>query len=259
MAAPVPVAAEAPFSGSDFGHLYEEVLNERGATDASLAYTDSSRTSASASMIAQAKKCVLRSLSYLQACRLEWFPLSEDSATAVSDYSRVLLPTDFGSFGRGGAFVAGVRLQILTPEMYAANVRPTADGGGVSCADVSGTPTHARLVLVPNTEASIVYYRWALEVYPVQAAAWTARVIYNSTAKGITTATDIVRVPVVLQSVMEDLSRAEWRRQVGDAKGAAEFMALVETALANIPEMPGDQTALVAKSAMPAENAGRWS
>lgn len=256
MVAPSIIAAEAPYNGETWLGLVEECLRERGMTNSAYAATDATLTAASASQVAQAKKCVQRALVYLQTCRSEWWSLSEADATAETPFTRVLLPTDFGTLGKGGVFIAGVRLAMLSAEEYAANVRPDSDGGGVLCAEISGPPTHGRLVMVNNTEASVVYYRWALDVFPRQAAAWTAHVLYNATAKAITTDI-VVRVPVALQTILADLIRMEWRKMVGDAKGAATYKTLADVALEDVRETPGDQMVLRAKAGLPTENTQR--
>lgn len=256
MVAPSIIAAEAPWNGQTFFSLVEEVLRERGLTYSAAPDTDATLTAASTAQIAQAKKCVMRALDFLQEQRSQWWSMSEDDTVAASPYTRAILPTDFSTFGRGGAFIGGVRLQMLNPEQYAANVRKTSEGGGILCAEIAGDPTHGRLVMVQNTETSVVYYRYALEVYPVQAAAWTAHILYNASAKNLTTDI-VVRIPVKLQTVLADLCRAEWRKMTGDAKGASEFLALAHAALDDINETPGEQMPMLAQSRLPYENTPR--
>ena len=257
MTAPTIQAAEAPFTGQNFGALAEALLRAHGLTNPAWTSTDSTFTSASTQQVAEAKQCVQEGLSYLQTCRQQWFPMSEDDTTADTPYTRAILPLDFGSFGKGAAYIAGVKLQMLNPEQYAANVRKDSEGGGVTCAEVSGEPTHARLVLVPSTETAIVYYRWALDVFPRQAAAWTAHVVYQASAKAITSDTVVVRVPVVMHPILESLMMSAWRKKKGDAKGAAEFRALAMDALQDIDDTPGDAVVMRATSALPVEHATR--
>lgn len=258
MVQPSIIGAETAYYGRSFFALAEAVLRERGMTDSSYtAGTDATYTSASASQVAQAKECVKDGLVYLQTQRSQWFPLSEEDCVAVSDYTRVNLPLDFSSFGKGGAWINGVRLDILSTEEYAANIRSDADGGGVQCAAVSGPPSHARLVMTVYSDSGTNRYRWALDVFPRQASAWTAHILYMATAKEMTTDV-VVRIPVVMHPILDDLARANWRKRSGDAKGAAAFLKLAEAALEDVSDLPGgDQAQMRAVSAIPSETATR--
>lgn len=257
MTAPSVIAAEAPYYGISWGQMVEDCLRERGMTNPAFSGTDATLTSASTAQVIQAKACVQEALAYLQDCRSQWWSLSEDDTVAETPYTRAYLPLDFHSFGKGGAFIGGVKLKMLSPEQYAANVRPDVDGGGIVCADVSGLPTHGRVVQATYVAGGITYYRQALDVFPRQAAAWTAHLLYMASAKAITVDTIVVRVPVVLHPIAADLTRANWRKKSGDAKGAAAFLQLVKDALEDVNDSPGDQMCLVAKSGLPTETAQR--
>lgn len=260
MAAPSILGAEAPYTGRAFGDLVEACLRERGLTNSAYSGTDATYTAASTAQVNQAKACVQDALVFLQDRRSEWWSLSEASVTAESDYTRVYLPLDFNTFGRGGAFINGKRLLLLSTEQYAANIRPTNEGGGVKCADVSGDPTHARIVQTTYDPGGggAVQYRFALDVFPRQTSAWTALLLYRAGAKAITDDTTIVRVPVRLHQILENLCRAGWRMRAGDAKGAMEFRALAMEDLEDVRDLPGDEVSLIAKSGLPTETAQRY-
>lgn len=259
MPQPSIIGAETAYYGETFGALVEACLRERGLTNPNYASTDATYTSATTAQVAQAQTCVKDALVYLQTQRSAWFPLSEEDCTAVSDYTRVNLPLDFSTFGKGGAWIAGVRLKILSTEEYAANVRKDSDGGGLQCCEVSGEPTHARLVMTVYSDSGTNRYRWALDVFPRQTAAWTAHILYVATAKDITSDTTTIRLPVVMHPIMEDLTRANWRKKSGDAKGAAQFLKLAEAALEDVGDLPGgDQTNMRAVSGLPSETATRY-
>ena len=256
MAAPSIIGVEAPYTGESFGALYESCLNERGLTNSAYALTDATLTSASTRQVAMAKKCVKDAIVFMQDCRERWWPLSEATLTAVSDYSRVILPTDFNA--EIGVYYAGKRLIVLNTEQYAANIRPDTDGGGLLQAQIIGEPTHARFVMSTYDDTGTTRYQYALEVYPIQTAAWSVRLIYRSTAKALSADGDVVRLPVRLHPLVQMYTSYAWRLLVGDAKGAAEFFKHFSDRLEEVREAPTDEAVMRAVAGIPNDNTRRY-
>lgn len=256
MAAPSIIGVEAPYTGESFGALVEACLNERGMTNSAYASTDATLTAASTRQVAMAKKCVKDAVVFMQDCRERWWPLSEATLTAESDYTRVILPTDFTA--AVGVYYAGKRLIILNTEQFAANIRPTVDGGGLTLAEITGEPTHARFVMSTYSDSGTTRYQYALEVYPVQAAAWAVRLIYRSTAKALSADADVVRLPVRLHPLVQMYTSYAWRLLVGDAKGAAQFWEHFSARLEEVREAPTDEAAMRATAGIPNSTAEQY-
>lgn len=236
MTAPASIGTQTPYAGYTFGDLYESLLSSFSLTNSAFSGTDASMTPASAVEIACAKRYVKDALVYLQAVRQQEWALSRVDLTAVSDYSGVALPSDFGTLE--SASIGNRPLTPIRSEEYEANRVGDDVGGGSHLWQEGGDASHC-LVVVQSQATDATAYSMALEVYPAQSAAWTVRVVYRASAKALSGDTDAVRMPVLFHPMLLLHARASWLAyRKGDVKGAMEQMALLETHMSNIQNIP---------------------
>lgn len=234
MTAPTPAGAATPYEGMTFGDLLELAFNREGLTyDGS----DPAKPPAKDPEKARMKRIVKECLTTMQTRFANVFGDSEAETTAVSDYSAVGVPADFGHLIGKGLSINGVPIDLISTRQWAESRRPAAQGGGTTLAAVSGAPSHARLAVKEPSAADERRVYIAI-VYPAQTAAFTAHWIYKATARNLTDDDDAIRCPVELHPVLLQLVAAAYAERGDDIPKAASRTAMFDRSASEQENLP---------------------